>query len=74
LKDLFNAGYITLIQGSGLYQKPKISIVRLDNYTADQNPTQNLIYNNSQDLLKHNEDLNIAPQKVPIMILKRYSN
>lgn len=44
LKDLHHSGYIKQINGSGMYQKPQISIVRLDNFSEEKNTQQLSIF------------------------------
>lgn len=44
LKDLQQIGYIKQINGTGMYQKPQISIVRLDNYSDEKNTQQLSIF------------------------------
>jgi hypothetical protein len=44
LKDLHQSGYIKQINGTGMYQKPQISIVRLDNYSDEKNTQQLSIF------------------------------
>ena len=61
LKDLHQSGYIKQINGTGMYQKPQISIIRLDNYSEEKNTQQLSIFfeeycpNNGTDQLPNSE-------------------
>jgi hypothetical protein len=78
LKDLHQSGYIKQINGSGMYQKQQISIVRLDNYSEEKNTQQLSIFfeeycpNIGTDQLPDSEKDCPNIDTVPVPILGHY--
>jgi hypothetical protein len=68
LKDLHQNGYIKQINGSGMYQRPQISIVRLDNYSEEKNAQQLSIFLKISVQISKQINFPIQQRTVPKMI------